>query len=354
MCDRNAAVLIPAYRPDDALLDTVIDLRETGFDRIVIIDDGSGEEYSALFESLKAHATVLTHKYARGGGSAIKTGLIHMISSAEPVPVIITDSNAAHTVGDIVTIDASLGENPNSLVLGSRSRRHFPISNRMGNTFTRLLVGATTGLWTSDTQTRLRGIPESALERFAHLDGNRHDYYLNMLIDAKSAGLNVREIEAEPPPNETFQPFPLRDSLRIYAMLLRQLRNYIGSSIIAGIVDYSMFFIIRLLFPDHLIAAVAGARAISSTVNYIINRKLVFRKRYTGRSLIMYYGVVAIIAGLNWLIIEGFTRLGMSTLISKPIADAALFAIGYRLQTKLVFSDSRKQKDKNKARTEMN
>ena len=66
--------LIPAYEPDRKLIGLTADLKDRGFD-IVVVDDGSGPEYMELFEDLSQMATVLTHAENRGKGAALKTGM---------------------------------------------------------------------------------------------------------------------------------------------------------------------------------------------------------------------------------------------------------------------------------------
>ena len=66
--------LIPAYEPERKLIGLTADLKEKGFD-IVVVDDGSGPEYKDIFGELEQQATVLTHSQNRGKGAALKTGL---------------------------------------------------------------------------------------------------------------------------------------------------------------------------------------------------------------------------------------------------------------------------------------
>lgn len=46
--DKNYIALIPAYKPEDFLLDLIKKLKEKGF-LVLIVDDGSGENYADLF-----------------------------------------------------------------------------------------------------------------------------------------------------------------------------------------------------------------------------------------------------------------------------------------------------------------
>ena len=47
---REIPIIIPSYEPDEKLIKLLADLKEKGFSKIVIVDDGSGEEYQHFFE----------------------------------------------------------------------------------------------------------------------------------------------------------------------------------------------------------------------------------------------------------------------------------------------------------------
>ena len=50
---REIPIIIPSYEPDEKLIKLLADLKEKGFSKIVIVDDGSGEEYQHFFEQAK-------------------------------------------------------------------------------------------------------------------------------------------------------------------------------------------------------------------------------------------------------------------------------------------------------------
>lgn len=72
---KQAIVLIPSLEPDGRLPVYVKELREYGLSRIVIVDDGSGNEYQDIFKELEEFGcTLLRHSVNRGKGLALKTG----------------------------------------------------------------------------------------------------------------------------------------------------------------------------------------------------------------------------------------------------------------------------------------
>jgi glycosyltransferase involved in cell wall biosynthesis len=77
-------VLIPAYEPDQRLLELIMGIRVKCDFNIVIVDDGSGNAYTDIFSSArKLGCTVLTHAVNQGKGNALKTGFNYIKDKAE-------------------------------------------------------------------------------------------------------------------------------------------------------------------------------------------------------------------------------------------------------------------------------
>jgi glycosyltransferase involved in cell wall biosynthesis len=80
--ETTAAVLIPAYKPDERMLTLIEALKAIGFDRLIVVDDGGGENYAPLFQrAAAAGAEVLTHPVNRGKGAALRTGLKRILET---------------------------------------------------------------------------------------------------------------------------------------------------------------------------------------------------------------------------------------------------------------------------------
>lgn len=115
--------LIPAYKPDQKMLDTLKDLKSKGFE-VVIINDGSGFEYTSVFETAKNSAKVLTHACNMGKGAALKTGMKYINKTYDPPYVIVTaDADGQHVIDDICRVCRKTEENPEYLILGSRKMK---------------------------------------------------------------------------------------------------------------------------------------------------------------------------------------------------------------------------------------
>ncbi|MED4957638.1 glycosyltransferase, partial [Paenibacillus macerans] len=82
-------ILIPAFEPDERLLNLIGQLKKMPETRIVIVDDGSGEAYRPIFDSARAAGCiVLRHEVNRGKGRALKTGFRYLLDAGQRGPVV--------------------------------------------------------------------------------------------------------------------------------------------------------------------------------------------------------------------------------------------------------------------------
>ncbi|MFC4302112.1 glycosyltransferase family 2 protein [Cohnella boryungensis] len=192
-------ILIPSYEPDEKLLLLIERLQAAGNRSIVLVDDGSGERYSGIFnQARRAGCTVLTHRSNQGKGSALKTGFRHIRASGDTSGIVCADSDGQHLPKDIAAVGEALRRNPGHIVLGSR---HFvgkvPFRSRLGNAATRLVYRFATGVSVRDTQTGLRGYSPDMLDWLCSLSGERFEYEMIMLLEAKQAGYPLIELPIE-------------------------------------------------------------------------------------------------------------------------------------------------------------
>lgn len=358
---RNRCIaLIPAYEPDIKILDMADDLAERGFD-LVIVDDGSGQDYADLFEKLSQRATVLTHKENRGKGAALKTGMSYIkrymaysesvltASGAQTVPgsdtVIVTvDADGQHLPDDVQRIAEIAARRKDALVLGSRAlAEDVPARSKLGNTITRHVYSAATGVHVHDTQTGLRAFSIGMVPRLLDIDGDRYEYEINMLLRLAAEGVPIIEerIETVYEDNNSCSHFrTLKDSFRIYKEILK----FSASSLASFAIDYCMYALLLAVtgaagIANGLIISNIGARLVSGAANYTLNRKLVFKSR-TGfaRSAFQYILLAAFILAGNTIVLSTLVgTLGFNKLIAKLLTEVLFFTISWVVQRYVIF-----------------
>src|SRR5207237_5804576 len=76
----EVAVVIPAYRPSEALARLIHSLVEGPIESILVINDGSGAGYEELFERVRSlpRVILLRHEANLGKGVGLKTGMTYV------------------------------------------------------------------------------------------------------------------------------------------------------------------------------------------------------------------------------------------------------------------------------------
>ena len=57
----KVVVLIPSLEPDEMMVRYINELSEAGFDKIILVNDGSSKEYDKLFLKVKEKVQLLKH-----------------------------------------------------------------------------------------------------------------------------------------------------------------------------------------------------------------------------------------------------------------------------------------------------
>ena len=335
----RVVVLIPAYKPDERLIHLTRELRDEKLD-VLLVDDGGGEQYAQVFEQCRAlGAEVAVHAVNQGKGRALKTGLnAAMLIWKDMAGVVTADADGQHTPRDILRIIEAMREHPNALVLGSREfTGEVPFKSRWGNRITRFVYALASGVHIGDTQTGLRGIPASAIPTMVTIDGERYEYEMNVLLKLRDMKLGVFEVPIETiyiDDNSGSHFNPVRDAIRIYAVIFK----YLYSSVTSFAVDYVLYYWLCLGFKIAPLLSYALARVVSSQVNYHLNKHTVFFGRGGKYSMVKYYALV-VIQGLIGAGLVQFlpTVLPVSAAVIKIPVDLVLFGISYFIQRDFVF-----------------
>lgn len=96
---------------------------------------------------------------------------------------------------------------------------------------------------------------------------------------------------------------------------------------------------------DSLVLGVVGARLVSATVNFLVNRSLVFHATRGSwrRQLASYAGLAVLLLLASYGALDLLTELGVPLLVAKPVADTVLFAVSWLVQQRQVFAPPRRR-----------
>lgn len=333
-------MLIPAWQPDARLVPLVEALLGAGIGCVLLVDDGSDARCAGLFRALSTHrgVIILTHAVNLGKGRALKTGFNFLLTHPGGFAGVVTaDADGQHTAEDIVHVAERLLQTGERTVLGVRGfTGEVPLRSRAGNLFTRRLFAFLTGSYVSDTQTGLRGLPLHSLPDLLALEGERYEYEMTMLAHLCRTGPAPVEVPIATvylDGNRTSHFDPLRDSMRIYFVLLR----FYASSLLAAGLDLLLFAICFALSGAVLLSVVVGR--FSSLVNFWINRRFVFQSQVPlPRSLWRYYLLAVALGAASYQSIVALHRYAhWPVLLAKIAIDVVLSLLSFAVQRTLVF-----------------
>jgi len=334
-------VLIPAYKPAHSLVQIVAELTASPkVCAVVVVNDGSGPEFSVLFSQLSRiqGVHVLAHVVNLGKGAALKTGLNYAACTfLESVGIVTADADGQHTVNDILRTADTLSERPQHLVLGARSfQGEVPIRSKLGNVFTRHVLRAVTGQEISDTQTGLRGVPMGFISTLVRLRPDGYDFELEVLLACSRTMRTISEIAIETvylDGNRSSHFDPLRDSMRIYFLLVR----FAAASMTAAVLD-NLVFLAAFYVLSHVLASQVLGRVVAGLFNYYMNKTSVFHARGRNRGAFARYWLsVTVFGAVSYGMIGFLVSLGLGVSAAKLCAETALFGLSFVVQRDFVF-----------------
>lgn len=355
MKNRNCVLVIPALNPPNVLGQYVADLSAEGFDKIILVDDGSREEYRDIFNELKEryNCDLLVHVVNMGKGRALKDALNYYLNaySADYKGVITADSDGQHLVKDVVRMDDEIGQDDSALILGVRDfdQADVPFKSRAGNRITRNVLKLLIGGSVTDTQTGLRGIPNRIAYEYLTLTGERFEYETTMLIESIKKDIPIREITIDTvyyDGNSETHFHPVKDSIRIYKLIFGSFIKYMFVSLSSFVLDYGLFCLLSAVLIGAVDAtrvwvATVVARVISSLYNYFMNRNVVFKsERDVKQTIIRYYALAIVQMCCSAGLVLAATRgLHWPSPVIKPIVDTLLFLLSYQIQSRWIFRE---------------
>lgn len=335
--------LIPAYKPDEALIRIVRETRESGL-RPVVVDDGSGPDFREVFAGAADEgAVVLSYEENHGKGAALKYGLSWIGRRfAGPCSVVTVDADGQHRVEDALVLAQSAALRPLTLFLGSRTLpADAPLRSRVGNAFARLIFRLSTGKKVLDTQTGLRAFSGEMIPRMVKIPGDRYEYEMNVLMETARGGGEICEMEI-PALYEEGNPSSHFRTVADTARILKEVAKFSASSLISAGADLLLFLMFSALLSGAALGVAAAnvlARLISASLNFTLNRRLVFEGRgELGRSALSYALVAALILAGNTVVVTLLTGpLGLPLLPAKILTELLLFTVSWLLQRRFVF-----------------
>ena len=354
------SVVLPSLDPDEKLVAVIDGLLEYGFSDIILVNDGSKPENLHYFEDAAAqHPEIhlLHHEVNKGKGAALKNAFRWFLQNRpDGYGVVTVDGDNQHHPADTRACCEHMLKTGH-VVLGCRdfNQADVPARRSFGNKTTSAIFKIFVGMTISDTQTGLRALPRDVLEVLVDVYGDRFEYETNMLLAFKTNAIafdevKIRTVYIEENKSSHFRV--IHDSWRIYKLILAHFFRYTVSSLISAVVDTGAYSLLTALLKTVLqgfaLTAAAGvtARAISSLLNFYMNKKLVFQTNVnTGKAMLRYYMLALPQMAAQVLLTQGVYSLlgisdsanGLRTLIY-AVVMTVLYFLSYVIQQRWVFA----------------
>lgn len=346
MKDTNSAFIIPAFNPEENLLSLVREIRSKTAATIIIINDGSSNKSSDVFDSITQLALkdvkLLDHAINLGKGAALKTAFNYVLTKLPNVEAVVTlDSDGQHSIYDCRRVLDELKAKPESFVLGYRNfSKDIPLKSYIGNNISRFVYSLALGYKYKDTQTGLRGISRSFMRECLAIKSNRFEFETEQLALAcrKYASENIIEIPIntiyiENNVGTSFRP--LVDSFRIYFVLVR----YTFSSILTALTDF-LVFLVAINLGLSVTPANLAARTASIGVQFFLLNKVVFKTKASYKKLgvfVLYVYAMGLVS--SWLQLVFTSQFGVGEVFAKCFIESVLFFVNFAFVRSYIFTN---------------
>lgn len=340
---KERIALIPAYEPDENLVEFIQKIKNLGL-QVVVVNDGSSEDKNYLFYEIKKDAIVLTHPHNLGKGRALKTGMCYIREHFTQNSVIVTaDADGQHRIEDVKTVSEMAEKNRGCMILGSRSMAgDVPLRSRLGNTLTRWVYRIVTGVKVYDTQTGLRAFDSSMIEKFSMVSGERYEYEMNILLMCTRNKIPIKEVQIETVyinDNASSHFNAVKDSWKVYKEIIK----FSISSFASFLVDFGVYAMLTVFTAgtgqSSLLISNVAARLISGIFNYTMSRKIVFKsEKSTWKSAAQYIALAMCILAGNTLMLDILVNIcHANPYLGKIAVEIILFLMSWFVQSTVIF-----------------
>ncbi|MEA3273361.1 MAG: glycosyltransferase family 2 protein [Patescibacteria group bacterium] len=203
--NKNIFLVIPVFNEAPVIATTVAEMKKEGYYNLILVDDGSKDE---TYQTIKEIPDViaLRHKFNRGKGAAVKTGLEAALTLGAEI-IVTLDGDGQHDPSDIKKLTHPIEKDNFDVVLGSRliNPKGMPKSriflNKFGNFYTWMLYG----LNVTDSQSGFRSYTRRVVEKI-NPQADRYDFDSEIIREIASQELRFKEV----PVKVRYTPYSIR------------------------------------------------------------------------------------------------------------------------------------------------
>ena len=220
MTTPRLCVIIPAYNADQTIGPIVRQIKELGYQTLVI-NDGSVDHTASV--AMEAGAIVMSHVTNRGKGMALRTGFAFALQEGYDA-IVTLDSDGQHDPLEIPKLLNALDGPDTAIIIGHRmtSGTAMPAVRRWTNRTMSVVISILTGQRIPDSQCGFRLIRRPVLANL-RLHSRRYELESELLLAASRSGWKVRSVPIQTvyPQTHISHIRPFRDTVRFLRLILR-------------------------------------------------------------------------------------------------------------------------------------
>jgi glycosyltransferase involved in cell wall biosynthesis len=187
-------IVVPVYNDAKTIASVVHELRDAGYDNIIVVDDGSEADIFGEISGLNLF--YLRHSVNLGQGAALQTGFEYALKRGADV-IVSFDADGQHCAADLEGIVGPVLRGEADVVLGSRFLRRaasgIPIMRVGVLQMARVANFLLSGIWLSDAHNGLRAFSRKAVGKL-EITENGMAHASELLFEIKKHRLRYVEV----------------------------------------------------------------------------------------------------------------------------------------------------------------
>ena len=220
-------LIIPSFKPTTDLISLIDQIHSKISIPIVIVNDGSPQEYDAIFDKVKKiDVTIIRNNKNLGKGGAIRAGAKYGLEHFPNIThFAFCDDDGQHSPDDVVKVINEAIETKNEFVIGSRVfDEKTPAKSLIGNRITSILLKTLRKIDIPDSQSGLRCFSRRLTNELLSIPGDYFGFELQTILHLYNKKIKVKSIPIRTiyfQNNRHTRFRPLRDSLMIILIILK-------------------------------------------------------------------------------------------------------------------------------------
>ncbi len=228
---KELSIVIPAYNEEDSITETLNKvigaIDDSGINyEIVVVNDGSKdntgkllEEYkSKNYETIKDKLKIITHKFNKGYGAGLKTG----IRNANSNNICITDADGTYPIEKIPSLYKEYIEGSYDMVVGKRPFKKLPLLTKPAKWFITALANYLVTDKIEDINSGLRIFKKDIAQKFFNIISDGFSFTTTITLAMMSNSYNIKYTDIDYHKRKGKSKIkPIRDTLNFIQLIIR-------------------------------------------------------------------------------------------------------------------------------------